>query len=209
MPMGAKLEKRLLDIAGSSLGLVMLAPVFAAIAVAVKLDSQGPVFFRQQRIGLGGRPFSIVKFRSMQAASPGAASEITVRGDARITRVGAFLRKYKLDELPQLFNVFAGSMSLVGPRPEVEGYFRLYPLEQQRIISSVKPGMTDYAAIELRDEEAVLAGHADPQKAYVEVLMPRKFALYKRYIDEQSLALDLKLIWRTVAAILGAGARAS
>ncbi len=207
--MGAGLEKRVLDIAGSSLGLVILAPLFAAIALAIKLESPGPVFFRQQRIGLGGQAFSIIKFRSMREAAPGAGPEITVRGDARITPVGAFLRRYKLDELPQLLNVFGGSMSLVGPRPEVERYFKLYSPEQQRIISSVKPGMTDYAAIELRDEEALLAVHSDPQKAYVEVLMPRKFALYKKYIDGQSLGLDLKLIWRTVAAILGLGAGAS
>jgi lipopolysaccharide/colanic/teichoic acid biosynthesis glycosyltransferase len=201
MRVSGQREKRMLDIAGAGLGLVLLSPLFAVIAILIKLESRGPVFFRQQRVGLHGREFSITKFRSMRAIQVNLAPEITVKGDGRITRIGSFLRKHKIDELPQLFNVLGGSMSLVGPRPEVSRYFRLYTTEQQRIISSVKPGMTDYAAIVLKDEETLLASHPDPQQAYIEILMPQKFALYQKYIDEQNLALDLKLIWQTVAAL--------
>lgn len=192
--------KRLLDLIGSVLGLVILFPVLAIIGLAVKLDSPGPVFFRQERVGLGGELFRIFKFRSMVVSNAG--TDVTVAGDARVTRVGRFIRRTKLDELPQLINVAQGSMSLVGPRPEVPRYMALYSEEQRRVILSVKPGMTDFAAIELRDEEGILANYADLDKAYIEVLMPMKAQLYSRYVERQSLILDLTLIVRTILVIL-------
>ena len=192
--------KRLLDLTGSVFGLILLSPVFAGIALAVKLGSAGPVFFRQERVGLHGSVFRIFKFRSMTVSNAGP--EVTVSGDARVTKVGRFIRRTKLDELPQLINVARGEMSLVGPRPEVPRYMALYAEEQRRIILSVKPGMTDFAAIELRDEEGILAGYPDHHQAYVEVLMPMKARLYSRYVEEQSLLTDLTLIVRTISAIL-------
>jgi lipopolysaccharide/colanic/teichoic acid biosynthesis glycosyltransferase len=200
-----RIAKRGLDVIGAAAGLLLLSPVLVAIAATIKFESTGPVFFRQRRVGLNGKEFSILKFRTMRQGAERDGALVTTRGDSRITRCGVFLRKYKLDELPQLLNVLGGSMSLVGPRPEVPHYLNLYPAEQRAVITSVKPGMTDYAAIELRDEEAVLASYPDPQRAYVDALMPRKFALYKKYVDDQSLALDLKLIWRTISAIVGGG----
>jgi lipopolysaccharide/colanic/teichoic acid biosynthesis glycosyltransferase len=190
--------KRAIDVLGSLFGLLLLWPIFLVIACVVKAESDGPIFFRQTRVGLHGKDFRIFKFRSMcQAAGP----EITTKGDARITKSGAFLRKYKLDELPQLLNVLCGTMSLVGPRPEVPYYMKQYSPVQREIILSVKPGMTDYAAIELRNEEEILAQHTDSQKAYIEILMPRKFALYEKYVSERSPTVDLRIIWHTILAI--------
>lgn len=192
--------KRLLDLIGSVFGLIILFPVLALIGLAVKLDSPGPVFFRQERVGIGGELFRIFKFRSMVVFNAG--TDVTVAGDARVTRVGRFIRRTKLDELPQLINVAQGSMSLVGPRPEVPRYMALYSEEQRGVILSVKPGMTDFAAIELHDEEGILANYADLDKAYIEVLMPMKAQLYSRYVESQSLLLDLTLIARTILVIL-------
>ena len=197
----SSLAKRLVDLLGSIVGIALFSLVFALVAIAIVIESRGGVFFRQKRVGLHGRAFRMVKFRSMVANAEAQGPSVTARGDIRITRVGAFIRRTKLDELPQFFNVLAGSMSLVGPRPEVPAYFELYAPEQQAIIVSVKPGMTDFAAIELKDEEVILAAHTDRRKAYVDILMPRKFALYKKYIDEQSFLLDLKIIWRTIVAM--------
>jgi lipopolysaccharide/colanic/teichoic acid biosynthesis glycosyltransferase len=193
--------KRLLDVGGAAIGLIALSPLFVLIVVFVRLESEGPAFFRQARVGLRGEMFTILKFRTMHVGLRRNASSITVRGDTRITRVGAILRRTKLDELPQLMNVLLGTMSLVGPRPELPAYFARYTPEQRSVIASVKPGMTDFAALELRDEEAILAQYEDPEKAYVDVLMPRKFALYRKYIEEQSMSLDLQLIYRTVAEL--------
>jgi lipopolysaccharide/colanic/teichoic acid biosynthesis glycosyltransferase len=195
--------KRTIDIFGAVFGLIILAPLFFILAVLVKLETQGPIFFSQIRVGLNGREFRIYKFRSMTQKAENSGPAITTKGDARITKFGAFLRKYKLDELPQLFNVLCGTMSLVGPRPEVPFYMNQYTRQQREVILSVKPGMTDYAAIELRDEEAILAQHADSQKAYIEILMPRKFALYEKYVVERNLWLDLRLIWKTLIVIVG------
>ena len=200
------MAKRAFDLALAALGLVLLSPLLAAIALAVTLDSPGPVFFRQERVGRGGVPFRIHKFRTMRHDAAGAGPQLTVGADARITRVGAFLRRTKLDELAQLLDVLAGSMSLVGPRPEVPRYVALYPAALRDVVLSVRPGLTDLASIEFRDEAALLARAADPEREYVEVVMPRKLALAARYVKARSLALDVTILWRTLC-LLTAGRR--
>lgn len=181
LPSAATLAlKRALDVLGSVVGLLVLLPFFIVIAVAIKLDSPGPVFFRQERIGRGGRVFRIFKFRSMVRAAPRLGVAITTRADSRITRVGAFIRKSKLDELPQLINVLKGDMSLVGPRPEVPEFMNFYAPEQREIILSLRPGMTDYAAILFRDESSLLDGRNDPVEIYRRDIMPIKFGYYER-----------------------------
>jgi len=191
--------KRGLDIVFSATGLALLSPMLAVAALAVKLSSPGPVLFRQVRVGRGGRPFRIAKFRSMRVGANG--SWVTAGGDARVTRVGKLLRRSKIDELPQLWNVLAGDMSLVGPRPEVQRYVDRFPEDYARILA-VRPGITDHAAVEYRDEESVLAEAADPEAAYLETVLPAKIRLYHRYLDEMSLRTDLALILRTLAALL-------
>jgi lipopolysaccharide/colanic/teichoic acid biosynthesis glycosyltransferase len=191
--------KRAMDFLLSLGGLIALSPVMAAVAVSVKLGSPGPVLFRQQRVGRRGSPFTILKFRSMVAGASGPA--VTAKTDARVTRVGRVLRRHKLDELPQLWNVLVGDMSLVGPRPEVERYVRLFPDAYGRILT-VRPGLTDFAALEYRDEEAVLSRSPDVEAAYTQVVLPAKIALYHRYLDEVSLGTDVALILRTLAALL-------
>jgi lipopolysaccharide/colanic/teichoic acid biosynthesis glycosyltransferase len=193
------LAKRAVDVACSAAGLVLLSPALAAAAVAVKLSSPGPVLFRQARVGLRGRPFRIAKFRSMRCHCSGSA--VTAGGDCRVTRVGRLLRRTKLDELPQLWNVLVGEMSLVGPRPEVQRYVDLFRDEYARILT-VRPGITDFAAVEYRDEESVLAAAPDVEAAYVERVLPAKIRLYHRYLDEMSLRTDLTLVLRTLAALI-------
>ena len=190
--------KRTLDVSGSAAGLLILSPLLLAIAVAIKLDSPGEVFFRHERIGHGGRPFRIFKFRSMVAAAPRLGTAITVCSDSRITRIGDFLRRFKLDELPQLINVLMGNMSLVGPRPEVPEFMNLYTPEQRAIILSLRPGMTDYASILFRDESSLLDGKDDPIEVYRRVIMPMKFAYYERYTKDVGLLNDLRIIVATV-----------
>jgi lipopolysaccharide/colanic/teichoic acid biosynthesis glycosyltransferase len=194
-----RVAKRSLDIACSAVGLLLLSPVLAAAALAVKLSSEGPVLFRQRRIGKGGRPFQILKFRSMRPGAPGPA--ITAGGDARVTRVGRLLRRTKIDELPQLWNVLVGDMSLVGPRPELPRFVARFAAEYARILT-VRPGITDYAALEFVDEESALASAADPEAAYVQRVLPAKIALYHRYLDRRSFRTDLAILARTVAALL-------
>jgi lipopolysaccharide/colanic/teichoic acid biosynthesis glycosyltransferase len=193
--------KRLFDLVFSFLGIVALLPVFAVVAVAVAVSSEGPVLFRQERIGRNGVPFHILKFRSMRVANEGR--QITVAGDRRITPVGGVLRRTKLDELPQLFNVLLGDMSFVGPRPEVRRYVELYPSDLRSIILSVRPGITDNAAIEFRNESDLLGKAADPEAEYVNEIMPRKLALYREYVEKQSFLGDLWILLRTLAAITG------
>lgn len=197
------MAKRLFDILLSALGLLLLSPVLLATAVWVKLDSPGPALFKQQRIGRHGRPFAIHKFRTMRVDAPSLGPQITVGADPRITRSGATLRRYKLDELPQLWDVLRGAMSLVGPRPEVARYVALYPDDMRQLILSVRPGITDLASIEYRDESAVLARASDPERSYVEEVMPAKLALAAQYVRTQSLAGDLRLILRTISAVWG------
>ena len=192
--------KRLFDVAASAAGLLLLAPLLLAIAVWIRLDSPGPVFFRQERVGLRGQPFRIFKFRSMRADNAGP--QITVGADERITRSGRFIRAYKLDELPQLLNVLLGDMSIVGPRPEVPRYVALYPATVRDEVLSVRPGMTDWASVQYRSESALLAQSTDPERTYVETVLPAKLALCQQYVRERSLLLDLKIIAMTLGILL-------
>jgi len=193
------MAKRLFDILASGLGLLLLLPLLLAVALWIKLDSPGPVFFRQERVGRFGRHFWIHKFRSMRVDNAGL--QITVGADPRITRSGRFLRASKIDELPQLWDVLRGAMSLVGPRPEVPRYVALYPAELRDIVLSVRPGITDPASLQFRHESEVLAQAADPEREYVEVVMPAKLALARRYVEQASLWGDLRLILSTLAAL--------
>jgi lipopolysaccharide/colanic/teichoic acid biosynthesis glycosyltransferase len=193
------MTKRVFDVAVALLVLGILAPLFIAIAIAVKLDSPGPVFFRQERVGRRGIRFQIYKFRSMWHGCEGML--LTVARDSRITRVGAFLRRFKLDELPQLINVIFGDMSLVGPRPEVPRYVALYPEALRKIIQSVRPGITDPASVEYYDESALLDASADPERTYTEEVLPTKLTLYRRYVEQRSFAGDLVVLFHTVAAV--------
>jgi lipopolysaccharide/colanic/teichoic acid biosynthesis glycosyltransferase len=190
--------KRMLDVVGSALGLLLLLPVLVIVAVIIKLDSPGPVFFRQERVGLGGRSFRIFKFRSMVADAARAGTALTVRADTRITRAGILLRSSKLDELPQLINVLAGDMSIVGPRPEVPEFMKFYTPDQRAIMLSMRPGITDYAAILFRDENSLLDRDRDPISVYRLEIMPTKFAYYERYSREISMWNDLRIILATV-----------
>ena len=197
------MAKRLLDLFSSFAGLLLLAPLFAAVAVWIRLDSPGPVFFRQERVGRGGAPFRIHKFRTMRAASGANDSGITVGADPRITRAGAFLRRTKLDELPQLIDVLRGDMSLVGPRPEVPRYVADYPADVRAKVLSVRPGITDLASVQYRDESVLLARAADPEREYREVVLPAKLRLAVEYVDHATLAGDLRLIGLTLRTLLG------
>lgn len=201
---GSRLDaaaRRLFNVTAASLGLVVLSPVLALVAVAVKLDSPGPVLFRQQRVGRGGRPFDILKFRSMRVDAPALGGQLTVGADPRITRVGHVIRSWKLDELPQLINVVRGEMDLVGPRPEVPKYVALYD-EQQREVLDVRPGITDPASVEFRSESELMADHPDPETLYVEVIMPRKLALNLAYLRTRTLASDVGVIFATLLAVV-------
>jgi len=192
--------KRLFDIVASGLGLIVLSPLFAVLAVWIKWDSKGPVFYRQIRVGKGNRDFHLYKFRSMRPDSD-KAGLITVGGhDPRVTRSGYYIRKYKLDELPQLINVFKGDMSLVGPRPEVRKYVDMYSPEQLRILS-VRPGITSLASIRYRNENDILAEADDPEKCYIERVMPDKLAIDMEYIPKANLLTDIRLIFSTFKRI--------
>ena len=195
------MAKRLFDLLLAVAGLVVFAPVWVAIAVWIKVDSAGPVLFRQQRVGRHGVPFRIHKFRTMAHAPAAAGLPLTVGADARVTRAGRVLRRTRLDELPQLIDVLAGSMSLVGPRPEVPRYVALYPPELRAKVLSVRPGLTDPASLLNLDENELLGRAADPERAYVEVVLPAKLRCSARYVDERSLAGDLRLIGRTLRVI--------
>ncbi len=177
---------RLFDILFSLFGLIVLSPLFLIVAVWIVLDNYGPVFYRQQRVGKNGNDFLLLKFRSMRIGAD-KMSLITVgERDPRVTKAGYYLRKYKIDELPQLWNVFIGDMSLVGPRPEVRKYVDLYTDEQRKVLS-IRPGITDYASIKYIDENRLLEQSSNPDKTYVEEIMPAKIALNMRYIEHQTL----------------------
>jgi lipopolysaccharide/colanic/teichoic acid biosynthesis glycosyltransferase len=193
--------KRLVDIVLSSVTLVLLAPLFLVLAVFIKLGSPGPVFFRGVRIGRHGQPFRIYKFRTMVENSEEKGPSSTARDDPRITPVGAFLRKYKLDELPELLNVLKGEMSLVGPRPQVKWAVELYT-QEQRTLLTLLPGITDYASLRFPNEEEILAGSKDPDRDYLERIHPEKMRLSLEYVRTRSLWVDMKIILMTVAAIL-------
>lgn len=193
--------KRIFDIVMSGLGLICLSPLFLVLAVWIKSDSAGPVFYRQIRVGRGNKDFRLFKFRSMRPDSD-KLGLITVGGhDPRVTRSGYYIRKYKLDEFPQLINVFVGDMSLVGPRPEVRKYVDLYTPEQLRVLN-VRPGITSLASIRYRNENEILAKADDPDKAYVEQIMPDKIAIDLEYVENASLTNDIKLIFKTFSEII-------
>jgi len=198
------MAKRVFDILLSSLGLVFLFPLFGLVALLLKLDSQGPVFFIQERIGRHGKPFNLYKFRTMVVNASEVGLPITVGDDPRITGVGRVLRNTKIDELPQLINVIKGNMSLVGPRPELPEYVSLYPDGVREKVLSLRPGITDLASLEFRDESEMLAKCGDPKKVYAEEILPRKIDYYVRYLKEQSLRTDVKIILYTLL-VLGGG----
>lgn len=193
--------KRLFDVICSLLGLFLLSPLLIFIALRIKVEDRGPIFYRGLRVGLNGRDFHIFKFRTMVVDAEKLGGPSTSDDDTRITRVGKFLRKYKLDELPQLINVLFGDMSIVGPRPEVRYYVDQFS-EKEKVILGLRPGITDWASIWNSDEGAVLAGAADPEKAYQELIRPTKIRLQMKYVRERSFFTDLKIIFLTVLAIL-------
>ena len=193
--------KRLMDIVVSGCALAVLWPVLLLIAIAIKIDDPGPVFYRQVRVGRGGKTFRIYKFRTMVVDADKKGLAITVGRDNRITRMGAFLRKTKLDELAQLINVFTGEMSFVGPRPEVPKYVDMYTPYQRQVLL-VRPGITDYASIAYRNENDLLAGADDPEKMYIEKIMPDKIELNMKYLREISPLADIRLILSTIVAVI-------
>lgn len=192
--------KRLFDIMASGAGLALLSPIFMIIAIWIKKDSVGSVFYRQIRVGLHGEDFKIHKFRTMRTDAD-KSGQLTIGNDSRVTQSGKFLRKYKLDELAQLIDVFIGKMSLVGPRPEVPEFMNLYPRDQRELILSVKPGITDKASIEMVDENEILGKYEDPRQAYIDIIMPMKAKYYMEYAQHYSVAGDLKLIFQTILKI--------
>jgi lipopolysaccharide/colanic/teichoic acid biosynthesis glycosyltransferase len=195
------MSKRAFDLLAASIGLILLSPLFALIALWIRLDSPGPVFFRQLRVGRNGVLFDILKFRTM-VYRPDDGRQLTVGRDQRITRAGRLLRHYKLDELAQLINVVQGTMSLVGPRPEVPRYVACYPPEVRALVLSVAPGITDWASILYKEESTILGRALDPEQAYLETILPTKLEYYLRYVRERSFWLDLRIIFRTLAAIV-------
>ena len=194
--------KRLFDSITSFFGLILLFPVFVLVALWIKIDSKGPIFFRQERVGFQGSLFRIHKFRTMVLDAEKKGKQITIVADPRITTAGRFLRKYKLDELPQLVDVLVGDMSLVGPRPEVLKYIDCYSNDEKRDVLSVKPGITDNASIEFRDENKLLANSNDPESTYINKVLPKKIALYRKYVRERSFFGDVEIIFRTIFLII-------
>ena len=193
--------KRLFDLFGSLFGLIVLVPFLLLIALCIKLDSKGPVFFRQLRVGLNGSLFRIHKFRTMMVDSA-TSSSLTVGNDTRITKSGQFLRKSKLDELPQLLDVVLGKMSLVGPRPEVKEFIDEYPEKVRKEVLSVRPGITDLASIEMIDENEIIGKYDNPRQAYIEIILPIKQKYYLDYVQRQSVWLDIKIIFMTFRKII-------
>lgn len=193
--------KRLFDIVASGIGLIVLSPLFLVLAIWIKLDSKGPVFYRQVRVGYKNKDFRIFKFRSMRVGAD-KGSLVTIGGhDPRVTRSGYFIRKFKFDELPQLINVFLGDMSLVGPRPEVRHYVDYWTAEQMHVLD-VRPGITDPASIKFRNENELMEKAEDPEKYYIEVIMQEKIKLYLEYVEKHSFWYDLGLIFKTFKVIV-------
>lgn len=192
--------KRLFDIFFSAMGLLTLFPFFLLIALLIKIDSRGSVFYKQERIGRNGKPFMMIKFRTMKTDSDSKGLLTIGSKDPRVTKVGYYLRKFKIDELPQLINVFQGDMSFVGPRPEVKKYVDLYNIEQMEVLS-VRPGITDYASIEYRDESTLLAESANPEEFYISTVMPAKLNINLAYINNRSIFKDITIILKTILTI--------
>lgn len=195
-----KIGKRLFDLFWTIPGLLILSPFFLFVALLIKLDDGGPVYFRQERVGLGGKPFKIWKFRTMVVDAEKLGLQLTVGSDPRISEIGKYLRKFKLDELPQLFNVLAGEMSLVGPRPEVPKYTAMYSPAQRRVLDLV-PGITDPASIKYKDENDVLAAASNPEKTYIEEIMPEKIRLNLEYSANAGVWNDFLIVLRTLVKI--------
>jgi len=196
------IAKRLFDLFFTIPGLIALCPVFVVISVLIKMDSKGPVFFRQTRVGRDGRLFEIFKFRTMNVDAESKGLQLTSGDDSRVTAVGRKLRKYKLDELPQLLNVLKGEMSLVGPRPEVPKYVAYYPEAVRKVVLSVPPGITDKASIEYIEESRLMSESRDPEKTYVEKILPDKLKYYQEYVENRSLLMDIKIILGTLKEII-------
>jgi len=195
------MAKKILDLTISMIGIIMLSPIFILLAFWIKIDARGSVFYKQMRVGKNNYDFLLYKFRSMKTGSDKKGLITIGDNDARITKPGYFIRKYKLDELPQLFNVVKGDMSLVGPRPEVRKYVNLYNADQLRVLS-VKPGITDLASIKYRNESALLAQSANPNETYVSEILPEKLRLNLKYINKQSFLSDIRLILLTIKTII-------
>jgi len=193
--------KRLFDLFFSFFGLILLTPLFILIALWIKLDSKGSIFFRQERVGLEGVIFKIHKFRTMESSSENQV-RLTIGNDSRITKSGQFLRKYKIDELPQLIDVFIGKMSLVGPRPEVSEFIEEYPLEIKDKILSIRPGITDMASIRMVNENDILGKYKNPRQAYIDVVLPIKQKHCLDYVNNHNIWLDLKIIFLTFKKII-------
>ena len=193
--------KRIFDFIASFFGLISLSLLFLFIALWIKLDSKGPVFFRQQRVGLKGEIFKIHKFRTMKESSENQG-RLTIGDDDRITQSGQFLRKFKFDELPQLIDVFIGRMSLVGPRPEVQEFIDIYPVDIKNKILSIKPGITDMASIEMANENDILGKYKNPKQAYIDIILPIKQKHYLNYVDNHNIWLDIKIIFLTLKRII-------
>lgn len=193
--------KRCVDILGSSVGLLFLLPLFILIAILIAISSKGPIFFRQSRVGLNMEDFNLIKFRTMYVSTTNKSLLTIGSRDSRVTKVGYYLRKYKLDELPQLINVLRGEMSLVGPRPEVRKYVNLYD-DRQRYVLSVKPGITDWASVEFFNESELLAQAEDPESYYIQNIIPVKINHNLKYITKNNISTDIKIIWLTLSKII-------
>ena len=193
--------KRLFDVVASGLGIIVVSPFLLILALWIKLDSKGPVLYRQDRVGRFNKDFRMLKFRSMAEGSDKGSLVTIGKRDSRITRAGYFLRKFKLDELPQLFNVFSGEMSLVGPRPEVRHYVNYWTPEQMHVLD-IRPGITDPASIKFRNENELLEQVEDPEKYYIEVIMQEKIKLYLEYVENHSFWGDLGIVFKTIQAIV-------
>jgi len=201
-----RVGKRLFDFVAASIVLLIVSPVLLAIAIAIKTGSPGPVFYRGARIGMGRRPFAMLKFRTMVIDAEAKGPSSTSADDPRITKIGAFLRRLKIDELPQFINVFKGEMSLVGPRPQVAWAVDAYSAEERRVLD-VRPGITDWASIRFRNEGEILKGSTDPDRDYMILIHPEKMRLSLQYVDRMSFGTDLGILLRTAGAVLGVGER--
>lgn len=195
------MAKRIFDIIVSGIGLILFSPIILVIAIIIKMTSSGPVFYRGERTGLHGKPFRIFKFRSMIADAEKTGVSSTSQEDTRVTPIGRFVRKTKLDELPQLINVFIGDMSLVGPRPEVKKFTDMYT-DKEKILLTIRPGITDYASVWNSDEATLLAGSTDPDKDYLEKIRPEKIRLQLKYQKEMSIGTDIKIILLTIKKLV-------
>ncbi|MDU5107134.1 sugar transferase [Clostridium sp.] len=189
--------KRIFDFLVSLVGIIILSPIFIIVSIAIKIDSRGSILFLQKRVGKDGKEFNIYKFRTMVTDAEKLGKQITIGNDSRITKVGAFLRKFKIDELPQLFNVLLGDMSLVGPRPEVPKYVALYNDEQKKVLS-IRPGITDMASLRYKDENDILGKVENPEEYYINVIMKDKLSLNLEYIEKSNVFFDIYLIVKTI-----------